>query len=113
MSSLTICDETIDIEDYKGKTYDGNNKYEAVKKLVDNMTYDRIEKRINPNSNTYFRSPKNLLSATESLKNIGDQGELKVMTVANNQVIHNHVDGCYHLHSKKLLFSNFHRFMTQ
>lgn len=35
------------------------------------------------------------------------------MTVANTQAIHNHVDGCYNLHSKKLLFANFYKFMTQ
>lgn len=63
LTSLTICDETINIEDYKEKKYDeGNNKCEAIKKLVDHATYDRIEKKINLSSNTYFRTPKNFLN---------------------------------------------------
>ena len=33
--------------------------------------------------------------------------------VENDQIIHNHVEGCLNLHSKKLLFLNFYRFMVQ
>ncbi len=40
LRNLTICDETISIEDYKIKKYeDAHDKSSAVKKIVDDMFY--------------------------------------------------------------------------
>jgi hypothetical protein len=69
LKNMTICDETISIEDYKIKKYeDVNHKSSAVKKIVDDTFYERIEKKINLTSNTYFKSPKNRFNVAESLK---------------------------------------------
>jgi hypothetical protein len=37
--------------------------------------------------------------------------EVKEVEVPSNSIIHNHVDGCLQLHSKKLLFKNLYEYL--
>lgn len=50
---------------------------------------------------------------SESLWELNREEELKNIKTEANQIIHNHVDGCLHLHSKKLLYKNFYNFMKR
>ena len=50
---------------------------------------------------------------TESLWEITNKDQVKKVKVDVHQAIHNHVDGCLQLHSKKLLFKNLYNLMKK
>ena len=77
-------------------------KVTSVRRLLDESTFSKYRPRISLGDDTYFRS-KTQKAGTE----------LKEIESVSSATIHNHIDGCLQLHSKKLLFKNLYSYLKR
>lgn len=94
----------------RGSSSGIHKKSNAVKKLVDDDSFGELETKINFTSSSNYFKPRNQSLEIVAVKEISP---IKIITVTGDHRIHNHVDGCLNLHSKTLLFSNFHDYMQR
>lgn len=73
-------------------------------KLVGEKTFKKVE--INEKNGGYLGFTAKKIEETQCRK----EGSIEVNS---STTIHNHIEGGVHLHSKKLLFKNFYRYMKR
>lgn len=77
--------------------------------IVDDSTFTKIKPRISIRDQHYLKNQNKSLNVRQ---NIVDGAEIKQIE-PHNSTMHNHIDGCLQLHSKKLLFKNFYSYLKK
>lgn len=77
--------------------------------IVDDTTFTKIKPRISIRDQHYLKNQNKSLNIRQ---NIVDRPDVKQIE-SHNSSMHNHIDGCLQLHSKKLLFKNFYSFLKK
>lgn len=76
--------------------------------IVDEETFTKIRPRICLRDEHYLRNHHKSFQVREN----GLDNEVREVNALNN-TIHNHIDGCLQLHSKKLLFKNLYSYLRR
>jgi hypothetical protein len=97
-------------EDYNQRKADETEpKVQSIRMILDESTFSKIKPRICLRDEHYLRTQNKSLQIREHGV---DELNVKEITTHNN-TMHNHIDGCLQLHSKKLLFKNFYSYLKK
>lgn len=84
-------------------------KVQSIRMIVDEETFSKIRPRICLRDEHYLRSHNKSLQVREQA---GEEFVIREVTALDN-TMHNHIDGCLQLHSKKLLFKNLYSYLKK
>jgi hypothetical protein len=96
------------LNEYNYRSTEQEPKVQSIRMIVDDETFTKIRSRICLRDEHYLRNHHKSFQVREN----GFETEVREVTALNN-TIHNHIDGCLQLHSKKLLFKNLYTYLKR